>query len=200
MLAKWKVLMVTAAVLALGLGSAQAQTLDEGAPDASAQTGDTGSGDAGTEPVAEEPAAEEPAPLVEPVELKVGPANTAGIVSFVLGVSASGDSLAVEAVVSDPMDASAKGALVAETLSVDADLVSSYRLDIKGGAAADRIIDGGLNDTISTGGGADTINLTSGNNVVDAGADNDTVTLGIGADHRNGDTPPPAAAQSCAAR
>lgn len=85
-------------------------------------------------------------------------------------------------------DTDGKGALVAETLSVDADLVSSYRLDITGGAAADRIIDGGLSDTISTGGGEDAINLTSGNNVVDAGADNDTVTLGIGADNVSGGT------------
>ena len=52
-----------------------------------------------------------------PVELKVGPAHAAGIVSFVLGVSSNGDSLAVEAVVGEAMDASSKGALVAEAVA-----------------------------------------------------------------------------------
>ena len=66
MLSKWKFLVVAMAVLALGLGSAQAQTADDG-----------------TAAPAEEPA--EPAPSAEPVELKVGPAQTAGLVSFFLG-------------------------------------------------------------------------------------------------------------------
>jgi hypothetical protein len=47
----------------------------------------------------------------------VGPALTAGIVSFVLGVSSNGDSLAVEAVVSEAMLATSKGALVAEAVA-----------------------------------------------------------------------------------
>ena len=52
-----------------------------------------------------------------PVELKVGPAHAAGIVSFVLGLSSNGDSLSVEAVVGEAMDASSKGALVAEAVA-----------------------------------------------------------------------------------
>ena len=144
MWSKWKVLMVTAAVLALGLGSVQAQTADEGTTDPS-QT-DPGSADAGSgtgadvpaadAPVAEEPLAEEPAAepalSIEPVELKVGPALTAGIVSFVLGVSASGDSLAVEAVLSEPMVASAKGAVVAEAVA-NADPTGSWQASNEAG-------------------------------------------------------------------
>lgn len=95
MLSKWKVLVAATAVLALALGSAQAQS-------------------------------------AEPVELKVGPAHTAGIVSFVLGVSGNGDSLSVEAVVSEAMGASSKGALVAEAVA-NADPTGAWQASNNGG-------------------------------------------------------------------
>jgi hypothetical protein len=113
MLSKWKILLVAMAVLALGLGSAQAQTADDGTSDGSSPTDETGG--APEEP-AEEPSAEEP-PAEEPVELKVGPALTAGLVSFVLGVNGIGDTVAVEAMVSEPMGAAAKGVVVAEAVA-----------------------------------------------------------------------------------
>jgi hypothetical protein len=54
----------------------------------------------------------------KPVEIKVGPADVAGVVSFVLSTSSSGDVLAVEAVVDTvPLSAADKGAVVAAAVA-----------------------------------------------------------------------------------
>lgn len=124
MLSKSRLLLPALVFLALLAGTAPALRADEAPADPDAT--DEAPADEATadEPAAEDGAAEEPAPdetkTGNAVELKVGPAHVAGIVSFTLGTSVNGDSLAVEAVIPEGMGASEKaGAVAAAVASAD---------------------------------------------------------------------------------
>jgi hypothetical protein len=141
--------------LALLAGAAQAQTADETAADQTttdqatadeATADDTTADDtaadetAADETTADEPAsddavADEPASDTttnEAVELKLGPAHVAGIVSFTLGTSINGDSVAVEALVPEGMGASPKAEVVAAAVA-NSDPTGSWQASGSGG-------------------------------------------------------------------
>ncbi|WMW81081.1 Ig-like domain-containing protein [Undibacterium cyanobacteriorum] len=73
----------------------------------------------------------------------------------------------------------------AETLVFDGSGVSTFGLNVTGGAANDTITGGTLTSVIASGAGNDTVNTVGGANTVTTGAGNDVVNFGAATDNVN---------------